>query len=76
MSNRPLFRIGLFLLACSFAIGCGAPAGNTTATNAGNSTFASNTANFNTNNANANVSSGNYQFAEPTSYQGVIRLTF
>ena len=76
MSNRPLFRIGLFLLASTFAIGCGAPAGNTTATNAGNSTFASNTANFNTNNANANISSGNYQFAEPTSYQGVIRLTF
>ena len=76
MPNRLFLRSGLVLAAGLAAIGCGAPAGNSTATNAGNTTFASNASNFNTNNANANVSGGNYQFVEPTSYQGVIRLTF
>lgn len=76
MFKRPVLRLGLFCLVSSFAVGCGAPAGNMKATNAGNSTFAANASNFNTSNANANTASSDYQFTEPTSYQGVIRLTF
>lgn len=76
MPNRLFLRSGLIFAAGIAAMGCGAPAGNSTATNAGNTTFANNASNFNTNTGNANVSSGNYQFTEPTSYQGVIRLTF
>ena len=57
-------------------IGCGGPVNTTNShINSSNSTFANTNFNTNISNVNANSSASAYEFAEPQSYQGVIRLT-
>ena len=74
MPKRLFQRAGLVLAAGLAAMGCGAPA-TTSNVNTGNGNFI-NASNLNTNSANSNTSTTTYQFAEPNSYQGVMRLTF
>ncbi len=74
MPKRLFLRSGLVLVAGLAALGCGAPA-TTSNVNTANGNFA-NASNFNSNTANSNTSTTTYQFAEPNSYQGVMRLTF
>lgn len=76
MPKGQLFRSGLIFLVGSMALGCGTPATTTTNGNTANANFASNASNLNSNSANTSTAGTNYQFAEPTSYQGVMRLTF
>ena len=75
MPKRRLSRVGVVFAAGVLAVGCGAPATTTSNANTSNGNFASNTSTFNSN-SNTNSTGGNYQFAEPNSYQGVMRLTF
>jgi hypothetical protein len=74
MPKRLFVRSGLILAAGLAALGCGAPA-TTTNVNTANGNFA-NASNLNTNSSNSNLSGTTYQFTEPNSYQGVMRLTF
>ena len=74
MPKRLFLRSGLIFIAGLTALGCGAPA-TTSNVNVANGNFA-NTSNLNTNSANSNTSGSTYQFTEPNSYQGVMRLTF
>ena len=74
MPKRLFLRSGLIFIAGLAALGCGAPA-TTSNVNTANGNFA-NTSNLNTNSANSNTSGSTYQFTEPNSYQGVMRLTF
>ena len=74
MPKRLFLRSGLIFVAGLAALGCGAPA-TTSNVNTANGNFA-NTSNLNTNSANSNTSGSTYQFTEPNSYQGVMRLTF
>ena len=74
MPKRLFLRSGLIFIAGLAALGCGAPA-TTSNVNTANGNFA-NTSNLNTNSANSNTSGATYQFTEPNSYQGVMRLTF
>ena len=74
MPKRLFLRLGLVSAVGLAALGCGAPA-TTSNVNTANGNFA-NASNLNTNSANSNTSATTYQFAEPNSYQGVMRLTF
>ena len=75
MSRRIILRAGVLFAAGLAAIGCGGTT-TTTTTNTANGNIASNASNINANAANTNISGTTYQFAEPNSYQGVMRLTF
>ena len=72
---KRLFVRSMLVMAAGFAVlGCGAPA-TTSNVNTTNGNFA-NVSNFNGNSVNSNTSGTTYQFTEPNSYQGVMRLTF
>ena len=74
MPKRRLSTVGVVFAAASLAAACGAPA-TTSNANISNGNLASNTSIINSN-SNTNSTSGNYQFTEPNTYQGVMRLTF
>ena len=69
--------LGFSILGISaLLLGCGGPVNSTNSNiNSSNSTFANTNFNTNISNVNSNSSASAYEFAEPESYQGVIRLT-
>jgi len=74
MSKRLLLESGLLAAATAMLLGCGTS--TTTTTNTANGNIVTNTSNINGTVANTNTSATTYQFTEPESYQGVMRLTF